>query len=63
MQFSIVTPVGSMHWDGETLVLGPAGQKTDVPSDEASEDLWRTYYASIFNPARLKLDAMRARDA
>ncbi|MGO7668145.1 DUF4130 domain-containing protein, partial [Rhizobium ruizarguesonis] len=24
------------------------------------DDLWRTYYASIFNPARLKLKAMQA---
>jgi DNA polymerase len=29
-----------------------------VPSDDALEEDWRTYYASIFNPARLKVSAM-----
>ena len=60
MRFSIVTPDASMHWDGEALAIGPGGRKSDVPAEDASEELWRTYYASIFNPARLKLDAMRA---
>ncbi|HZH47053.1 MAG TPA: UdgX family uracil-DNA binding protein, partial [Roseococcus sp.] len=32
----------------------------DQPAEDAREDLWRAYYASIFNPARLKPDAMRA---
>ncbi|MGO7033526.1 UdgX family uracil-DNA binding protein [Rhizobium ruizarguesonis] len=27
---------------------------------DATDELWRTYYASIFNPARLKLKAMQA---
>lgn len=26
--------------------------------DDATEGLWRTYYANIFNPARLMVDAM-----
>lgn len=28
-------------------------------SDDALEDVWRTYYASIFNPVRLNLKVMK----
>lgn len=60
MRWSIVTPRVSMHWDGEDLTFGPAGSRADVPAEDAKEDLWRAYYRSIFNPARLKPAAMRA---
>lgn len=32
----------------------------DAPPQDATEDLWRTYYGSIFNPARLMTKAMCA---
>jgi uracil-DNA glycosylase len=57
MDWIIATPRGSASWDGQTLLTStePA-QKPDI-SDETDE-LWRTYYASIFNPARLKVKMM-----
>lgn len=58
MRWSILTPRGSLHWDGEILREGPPAQKSDAPQGDAAEDLWRTYYANIFNPARLKIGAM-----
>ena len=58
MRWSILTPQGTLHWDGETMREGPPAQKTDAPHGDPVEDLWRTYYASIFNPARLKVGAM-----
>jgi uracil-DNA glycosylase len=58
MKWSILTPRGSLHWDGETLEEGPPAQRADAPTGDPMEDLWRTYYASIFNPARLKVGAM-----
>jgi DNA polymerase len=58
MRWSILTPDRSVHWDGETVRLGPGANKTDVPDDDALEAYWRTYFASIFNPARLKIRAM-----
>lgn len=58
MQWSILTPRGSLHWDGETLHEGPPATRADAPSGDPVEGLWRTYYASIFNPARLKVAAM-----
>ena len=59
MRWSIVTPEASVAWDGERLAYGPGGTRADVPAEDAGDDLWRTYYASIFNPARLKVDAMK----
>ncbi len=58
MQWSILTPRGTLHWDGETMREGPPARKEDAPSGDPVEDLWRKYYASIFNPARLKVGAM-----
>ena len=58
MRWSILTPAGSLHWDGTSLSEGPPAQRGDAPAGDAAEDLWRTYYASIFNPARLKVGAM-----
>lgn len=58
MRWSILTPRGSVHWDGETMREGPPARAEDAPGDDPVEDLWRSYYASIFNPARLKVGAM-----
>lgn len=60
MCWSILTPHGSLHWDGETLRHGPPATRAEIPDDDGMEAYWRRYYASIFNPARLKIDAMRA---
>ncbi len=58
MKWSILTPQGSLHWDGEVLSEGPPAQRLDAPGGDPMEDLWRSYYASTFNPARLKVGAM-----
>ena len=58
MRWSILTPQGSLDWDGAILREGPPAQREDAPAGDAAEDLWRTYYASTFNPARLKIKAM-----
>jgi len=60
MRWSILTPRRSAHWDLETLSFGPGLPRSAAPEGDELEDLWRTYYASIFNPARVKLKAMRA---
>ncbi|NLR38444.1 UdgX family uracil-DNA binding protein [Novosphingobium sp. ERW19] len=58
MRWSILTPRGTLHWDGEALQEGPPATRADAPSGDPVEALWRKYYASIFNPARLKVGAM-----
>jgi DNA polymerase len=60
MRWAIVTPYRSAHWDGAVLALGPGGVRADAPADDAQEALWRTYYAHIFNPARLNPTMMRS---
>lgn len=58
MRWAILTPQGSLHWDGQTLSEGPPACRADAPAEDAAEELWRRYYGSIFNPARLKVGAM-----
>ncbi len=60
MDWAIVTPDARAIWDDEKLVYGPGGTKDEVPESDVVEDQWRTYYGAIFNPARVKIDAMRA---
>src|SRR5690606_9237484 len=60
MHWGIVTPYASAWWDTENLSFGPGGRKSDVPSEDAVEEDWKTYYASIFNPARLKVAMMKS---
>ncbi|MBR0554966.1 UdgX family uracil-DNA binding protein [Ciceribacter sp. L1K23] len=57
MDWLIASPKGSASWDGATLRATDEGaEKPDLSDD--TDDLWRTYYASIFNPARLKVKMM-----
>ena len=58
MRWSILTPQLSIHWDKDKLLEGPAAQREDAPTEDAIEEQWKTYYGSIFNPARLKVKAM-----
>ena len=60
MRWSILTPYRSVHWDKSELRFGPGAARGDVPTEDALEEHWRAYYASVFNPARLKLAAMRS---
>jgi probable DNA metabolism protein len=58
MAWSILTPELSIHWDGDALREGPGATRGGAPADDPVEEIWKTYYASIFNPARLKVKAM-----
>ncbi len=59
MNWLIVTPEASIAWDGRQLTEGPGGCRGDVPDGDEVEAEWRAYYANIFNPARLKVNAMK----
>jgi DNA polymerase len=58
MRWSILTPGLSAHWDGAALSFAPGATRADAPDGDPIEETWKTYYASIFNPARLKVGAM-----
>lgn len=58
MRWSLLTPDQSAHWDGAALTLGPGCPQSEAPPEDRLESLWRTYYASMFNPARVNERAM-----
>lgn len=60
MDWAILTPDARAIWQNETLTYGPGGTRDEVPDSDVVEDQWRMYYGSIFNPARVKIAAMRA---
>nr|WP_295737915.1 UdgX family uracil-DNA binding protein [uncultured Acidocella sp.] len=57
--WSILTPEGTLRWDGTRLEIGPPGQRGDVPETDAFESGWLDYYQSTFNPARLNTAMMQ----
>jgi DNA polymerase len=59
MPWSILTPDVCAHWDGHAVSITPGVGKSEAPTADRLEETWRSYYASIFNPARLKVAAMR----
>jgi uracil-DNA glycosylase len=59
MRWSILTPDESVHWDGESLSFSPGVPASAAPQDDSLEELWRTYYAHIFNPARVNTAQMK----
>lgn len=59
MDWLIATPQGCARLtDGHLTLSGPE-PAPDLPED-ASEALWATYFAHIFNPARVKIGAMKS---
>jgi DNA polymerase len=60
MPWAILTPYRSAAWDGERLLFGDGTRREDAPRADAMEEVWRTYFSSIFNPARLKVAMMKS---
>jgi DNA polymerase len=59
MKFSILTPKGCAHWDLKQLSFSPPATRSMAPSQDETEEFWLLYYRSIFNPFRLKVNAMK----
>ncbi len=59
MDWAILTPDRSAFWIGQDLSFGEGARREDAPQADAIEDQWRSYYAAIFNPARLKVKSMQ----
>lgn len=59
MNWSILTPDESVHWDGQQLRFTEGIPTPLKPEKDEVESLWRTYYRSIFNPARIKISTMK----
>lgn len=60
MNWSILTPDLCCHWDGQEIQFSegiPLQLKPKLEDD--LNTLWKEYYRSIYNPARLKIKAMQ----
>jgi DNA polymerase len=60
MDWSLLTPDECMHWDGKKITFTKGVDQSQAPDADALDELWRGYYRSIFNPARLKVKAMQS---
>src|SRR5262249_28579368 len=59
MNWTIVTPEGAATWNQRELRLEDSPPRDSLPRGDLHEGLWRTYYRSICNVARLKPGAMK----
>ncbi|MGB7347208.1 MAG: UdgX family uracil-DNA binding protein [Pirellulaceae bacterium] len=59
MKWTILTPDESVTWDQNELQYGLGLPASEAPGGDELEELWKTYYASIFNPARVKVAMMK----
>src|SRR5213079_1212044 len=59
MPWSILTGDVCAHWDGHAVSITPGLSQADAPR---LEETWRHYTASIFNPARLKVEKPKQRN-
>ena len=60
MHWAILTPKGTAAWDRRELTFGPPVPRSAAPGGDPTEELWDTYFRHVFNPARLKVKAMKA---
>lgn len=59
-RWSLFTPDESAHWDLNELRFGPGMQQADFHTTDHWDEVWKTYYKSIFNPARIKIKMMKS---
>ena len=56
--FTILTPFECAHWDLEKLTYSE-GSPVAPDRGESVDELWKSYYKSSFNPARLNISMMK----
>ena len=59
MCWTIATPDGAAAWDTKAIEFVAPRALADRPREDINEHLWRTYYRSICNVARIKPKAMQ----
>lgn len=57
MRWTLVTPDESAAWDGAALRYLP-GSPLPPSAEDPLDELWRSYYGAVFNPARVNPTAM-----
>ncbi|RYZ86712.1 MAG: DUF4130 domain-containing protein, partial [Proteobacteria bacterium] len=59
-KWCILTPERTATWDGKELLFSEGVPHHMFPVKDDFDELWKSYYSSIFNPARLKIKAMKS---
>ncbi|WP_020210943.1 TIGR03915 family putative DNA repair protein [Gilvimarinus chinensis] len=59
MHWCILTPDRCALWNQSELRLAP-GREKPAALDDPMHEMWKTYYKNIYNPARLKEQAMQS---
>ena len=59
VSWSLLTPDECAHSHNHNITFSPGVPRSRVPVNDELDDLWRTYYAAIFNPARVNPHAMQ----
>jgi probable DNA metabolism protein len=59
IDWTILTPKGSLRWNKKELLIGPPALRGDRPAPDAFEIGWRIHYESTFNPARTNVQVKR----
>ncbi|WP_413292351.1 UdgX family uracil-DNA binding protein [Bdellovibrio sp. HCB185ZH] len=57
--WSIFSPDASAHWNMKELTFGAGMTEHEFNIEDEFDEVWKTYYKSIFNPARLNLKMMK----
>jgi len=57
--WSIFTPNLSAHWNLKELSFSKGIPQNKFEHSDSFDEVWTTYYKSIFNPARLKIKMMK----
>lgn len=58
--WAIFTPDESAHWDLKNLSFAPGLPQREFQDEDYWDEIWKTYYKSIFNPARIKIKMMKS---
>lgn len=58
--WSIFSPEASAHWNLRELTFAAGMPEHAFTHQDEFDEIWTTYYKSIFNPARLNLKMMKA---
>ena len=59
VRFTIASPYVTVLWDKAQLHVIPGGAPDGLPEEDAVEEVWKTYFNNIFNPARLNPKVMK----
>lgn len=59
LHWALATPRGCVAWNRRRLSFAPPAIANEMPRHDDGDRLWLAYYRSIFNPARVKVAAMK----